>query len=1135
MAEHEPFAALLRRHRAAARLTQEELAERAGLSARAITDLERGVRRFPYRDTVDRLAQALQLDSQRREEFLRARRPRDSDRDLEIEPDLGRDEQPPGVDPRGEERKLVSVLFGELVGASATTRELDPEDVRDLLAPSQAQIRADVERFGGTVEKFIGNQLVAFFGAPVAHEDDPERAVRAALTILDWLLEQGGSLRAKIGVASGEALVTPVARAAPDAPIAVGEVVNVAAGLRLTAPLDSVVVDEPTFRRTKDSIEYRDEEIATATGLSRAATVWQAMRPLAQPGVDGSRHRAPFVGRKRELAVLLERLEWAASEMSPQLVTIVGVPGIGKTRLVGELRQAVAAASQPVVWHQGRSLPYGGGLSFWALGEIVKAEAGILESDPAKQVEHRLRKAVGRIVDDDIEAQRVTSSLGTLIGLSGREALSAEPRREAFSRWRKFLEALAQERTLVLVFEDLHWAEDGLLEFVDELVDRASTVRLLVVATTRPELLDRRPSWAGGKVNALTLSLPPLTQADTAQLMAAILEQSALHPTSDEALLARVGGNPLYAEQFCRIMLEHGPLEKLPETIHGIIAARLDLLADDDKRLLQDAAVVGKVFWAGAVEAIGHVPRQHADELLHGLARRQFVQRGRRSSVAGDVEYTFAHELLREVAYSQIPRAGRADRHRRVAEWIRSFGRSDDHAELLAHHYLTALKYTPNQGGVGVGENVAVLQRTIEALRRAGLHAMRLSANQRAVEHFSSAIGLLEQLSGVEERGRREAELRLELGMALFALQGFSAPEVEQAYGRATELMMATAPTAEQFPLHFGLSLFHGHRGNFDDSMRLVNRMIKLADQGDDALRLQALHARWMNALFGGRIDDAVLAADEGRAMYRAELHHTTSFLYGNHDPGVCALALQALALAFRGDSRGAITQLYDAIELAQTLGHEVTLAQPLTQLPWALQINGDAHGALLEAERALSLEERLAHPQFFGIAHAMRGWALASTGRGEEGVAELERALADELRASTIWAAMVGTILAEIHLREGRPGASRESLDQVRSLTSSMPVYYYEPEVLRVEAEWQRHAGRAAQARMLQLKSIRTARQHGSWALAIRSALALARAPSTNRTADLKLLQDLCHHLPATNDTDYAREASVLLGGSHP
>jgi class 3 adenylate cyclase/tetratricopeptide (TPR) repeat protein len=1117
--QQQTFGVLLRRHRAAARLTQEELAERAGMSARAITDLERGVRRFPYPDTVDRLARALALTVEQRESLLRARRP----------PDARADHAPGSRDrastqpapPREDERKPVTVLVAGLVRASSSTRALDPEDLRALLSRYQARARADLVRFGATVDRVIGDQLVAFFGAPAAHEDDPERAVRAAFAVRDWLVDEGDGVGVQIGIASGEAVVTAAPLAA-EAPIAIGEVVNTAVRLQAATALDCIVVDEHTFRRTQEVIEYRPARRRPASEPGQPVVEWQAMQLLPRPADGGSRHHAPFVGRKRELSALFDGVASAPSQTSPQLVTIVGVPGIGKTRLLAELRQGLAA-DESVIWRQGRSLPYGGGMTFWALGEMVKAEAGVLESDSSELVERKLGAAVRRLVDDEVESHRITTSLGALLGLGAQASTSGGSRREAFAGWRMFLEALAQERTLLLVFEDLHWAEDGLLDFIDELLDRVSGVPLVVVATARPELLDRRPTWGGGKVNALTLSLAPLAESDTEALVTALLERPVLESGATQTLLARIGGNPLYAEQFCRILIEQGRVAELPETIHGIIAARLDLLSEPEKRLLQDAAVVGKVFWIGALEALGGITRRAAEELLPGLARRQFVQRDRRSSIAGDLEYSFVHELLRDVAYSMLPRAARADRHRRAAEWTDALGQSEDHAELLAHHYVASLEYARGQAH-------HLAPRAVAALRRAGLHAMQLSTNQRAVEHFSRSIGLLESVAPSEERDRMEVDLQLHLGIALFALQGFGSPDVERAYQRATELMMASMPTADQFPLQFGLSVFHGHRGNFDDSERMVTRMSNLAVQGDDVLRLQALHARWMNSLFGGRIDDAILAAEDGHAIYHPEVHYPTSFRYGNHDPGVCALALQGLALAFRGDSVRAIVQLQDAIALAQTLGHGVTLAQPLTQLPWAHQINGDYAAALVEAERALELEDKLPHPQFFGIAHAMRGWALASTGHDAAGVAALERALADELRASPIWAAMIGTLLAEVHLRAGRADAARELLNQMQSLSASMPGYYYAPELLRVEAKWFTDVGRPSNARKLLLASIGTAQEYGAWALAVRSALELCSSNSPDGDADLRLLEYLYERLPLDNDTDYSRDARARL-----
>jgi tetratricopeptide (TPR) repeat protein len=892
--------------------------------------------------------------------------------------------------------------------------------------------------------------------------------------------------------------------------------------------MNGVLVGERTFRATRHAIDYREAERFAAKGKSTPIRAWEAISVLAQPGVDPSRHQSPFVGRERELTALRERLAWAASEGLPQLVTILGVPGIGKTRLVSELQQA-ATANRQLRWLQGRSLPYGDGVSLWALGEIVKAEAGILESDPTVKAEQKLREAVDRIVHDPQETDRIALSLGALVALGGKGAATADRRADSFAAWRDFLEALADERPLVLVFEDLHWADDVLLDFIDELIDDSGDLPLLVVATARPELLERRPGWAGGKANALTVSLPPLSESDTRHLVAELLEQRPVPVLAEETLSARIGGNPLYAEQFCRMLLEHGRLEEVPESLQGIIAARLDALDDVEKRLLQDASIVGKVFWAGALEAMGSTSRANADELLLSLARREFVQRARRSSVAGDTEYAFRHELLCDVAYEGIPRAGKAERHRRVAEWIEALGRADDHVELVAHHYLAALDY-----GLAAREDVTeILDPAQHALQGAGLRAMRLSANERAVGYFSRAIDLLDRLPDGDERTRAEAELQLQLGVALLALRGLSAPEVERAYTRATELMMARAPAVEQFSVDFGLAIFHGQAGNFDRSARLVERLTELASQGDDSMKLQALHARWMNSLFSGQVDDAVAEAEEGLGIYRPEAHHATSFRFGNHDPAVCALTLQALAFALRGESVRAVTQMHDAIALGEQLGHAASLAQPLTELPWALQINGDADAALLEAERALTLEDEVAHPTFFGIAHAMRGWAFSRLGREEEGIAELARAFADELPASRVLAAMIGGVLAEVHLQHGQREAARGVLDQTQALTDSMPAYLYEPELMRVEAEWLRLSGREEEARGLLLRAISTAQKHGSRALAIRSALQLARSPSADHAADLRMLRDLWERLPPENDTDYGRETRTFLSES--
>ena len=626
---------------------------------------------------------------------------------------------------RRRERKVVTVLFADLVGFTSRAEELDPEDVEAILRPYHERLRLELERHGGTVEKFIGDAVMAAFGAPIVHEDDPERAVRAALASRDAIVDDG-TLEVRIGVNTGEALVNIDARPEAGEGMVAGDVVNTGARLQAAAPTNGILVGETTFRATERTIEYREHEPVAAKGKAEPVSVWEAVQARSRLEVDVQQPRAPLVGRERELDVLVGALARARSDRATQLVTLVGEPGIGKSRLVYELFQAVESDPELIWWRHGRSLPYGEGVSFWALGQMVKTQAAILETDAADAAEAKLSAAV-REMDD---ADWLCSHLRPLVGL-GTEGQADAQRGEAFGAWRKFLEELAEQRPLVLAFEDLHWADDGLLDFVDYLVDWATDVPILVVASARPELLERRPGWGGGKRNATTISLAPLGGEDTARLIAALIERSVLPAETQTHLLQRAGGNPLYAEEFARMLAERAETDALPETLHGIIAARLDMLAPDEKALLQRAAVVGKTFWLGAVNGL---PGHALEERLHALQRKEFVRRERRSSVEDDTEYSFLHVLIRDVAYGQIPRAVRARRHLEVAAWIENLGRTEDTAEMLAHHYLAALEYDR----ATVADDPAAIERAVRALGEAGARALSLSAYE-ACERFTEA------------------------------------------------------------------------------------------------------------------------------------------------------------------------------------------------------------------------------------------------------------------------------------------------------------------------------------------------------------------------------------------------------------
>src|SRR3954454_19512985 len=553
---------------------------------------------------------------------------------------------------RREERKIVTVLFADLVGFTSRAERLDPEDVRALLAPYWERLRGELERHGGTVEKFIGDADMALFGAPLAHEDDPERAVRAALAIRDWVRDTDDDLQVRIAVNTGEALVLLGARPAEGEGMAAGDVVNTTARLQAAAPVNGVLVGETTYRATRDVVEYAEHEPVVAKGKSEPIPVWEAVQLRSRLGMDVERATLPLVGRTRELGVIVDAFGRARSEREPQLVTLVGVPGIGKSRLVGAFLSHLEGEPDLVWWRQGRALPYGDGVSFWAVAEMVKAQAGIAENDPPDVCAEKLRASVEQLVVDEAERDWVTDHLLPLVGGdhggAGRDSAPA---------WRVFFESLAERRPLVMVFEDMHWADDGLLDFIDHLVDWATGVPILVIATARPELLDRRQAWGGGKLNVATIALTPLSDEEAAQIIHGVLDQAALPAETQQALLERAGGNPLYAEQFARLYTERGSADDLPlpETVQGLIAARLDGLSSEEKRIVQDASVFGKVFWAGALAA--------DDSSLHSLERKGMLRRERRSSVGGETQYAFRHVLVRDVAYSQIPRAARGEKH----------------------------------------------------------------------------------------------------------------------------------------------------------------------------------------------------------------------------------------------------------------------------------------------------------------------------------------------------------------------------------------------------------------------------------------------------------------------------------------
>jgi class 3 adenylate cyclase len=647
--------------------------------------------------------------------------------------------------PPREERRLVSVIFVDMVGFTSRAERLDPEEVQELLRPYHDCVRTEIESFGGVVEKFIGDAVVAMFGAPMAYGDDAERAVRAALTVRDTIAAMDEAdprldLKVRIAVNTGEALVTLNARAALGESMVTGDVVNTAARLQTAAPVGGVLVGEETHRATKDAILYAPAPAAEAKGKEQPVPAWVALGEARKPGertVAG-----PLVGRRHELEVLRGTWERVAAENTPQLVTIIGPAGVGKTRLTVEFGAMVKERGGRIV--RGRALPYRESTAYAALTFQLKQLCGIFETDTVETALDKLDEAVSTLLPS-AEGKDVTRHLGILLGLDPSGTVA--DRESLFFSIRSFIEAVARDQPTMLVFEDLHWGDEALLDLVELLAARLRDLPILVLVLARPELLDARPGWGGGLLSHTALPLRPLDANDATSLAAHRLADAGAADGAQRAadLAAVADGNPLFIEQLAAALAESGdPAASLPTTIRELIAARLDALPPSERAILLDAAVSGRVFWRGAIERMSEDPEALTAALAE-LERRELITRQTVSAFEGQQQYSFNHVLVRDVAYELLPRARRQERHREIALFLEEVsGEFGEAGAATARHWRDA------------GDAARAVDYFVDAAEVAE-HGW---AKERAASLFREALQLVPE--GEADR-RRELTRRLAL------------------------------------------------------------------------------------------------------------------------------------------------------------------------------------------------------------------------------------------------------------------------------------------------------------------------------------------------------------------------------------
>ena len=909
-----------------------------------------------------------------------------------------------------EERKVITALFCDLVGSTALGERLDAEDISHLLHAYQAICRKRIESYAGVVEKFIGDAVVGVFGVPLAHEDDPERAVRAALRITEDVGASDLGIEVRIGVNTGEALVRLDIDPRSGEGFATGDTMNTAARLEAAAPIMGVAVGARTHRASAAAIVFEKLPAISAKGKSEPVEVWRALHSVARVSSE-ERDSTPFVGRDLELSMLTQLFGRACSRPVTEFVTIIAEPGLGKSRLVRELSRHVDALPELVTWREGKCLPYGDGISFWALGEIVKAQAGILETDDQETISSKLE---GVISDSDPEGRGwIQDRLAPLVGL---ETSSTPPGRdEVFAAWRSFLEQIAMAGPTVLVIEDLHWADDAFVAFLTQLAERTAGLPLLVVVTARPEVEERHPTWLGRSRRSTVLSLAPLSDHD----LEALIDQSLHRPAAGfiATVLERAGGSPLYAEQLSAMLREDvlladgGALDEtsIPASVQALIAARIDGLPPDTKRVLMDASVVGRTFWGGAVAALGtHEDLQAA---LAELVRRDFLRPVYPSTMAGDEEFSFWHALVRDVAYSELTRSERARMHAATARWImeragQAFG---EDAEIVVHHLEAALELAPAAPELDTNA-LSVLMAS--ALIAAGEVAMRTEV-PRAIPYLERALEVLPV-----EDDRRSHVLRL-LGLANDAAgnPAVAVSLLEQllAHHRAAGELEAATEVA--------LSLW-GILWAMGEGARGVTLFTEIKEQLGPASspslsRLLAWEA--MNLAVDRDYESGLQRAAEAISMSEVEeIDLPPRALMAR---GMCRIALGDLGgegdmrLAADGwlrerDARGAITAIFN-------LGSTMSAVGPAVALPFY--------------EEAIELGGRFGMDAAVWLGRAGRIQVLATFGRFDEVVEEsepiLEWAAAHQDEFSRC---MVMASLAIVGIERGKSSVDPEELAEL-------------------------------------------------------------------------------------------------------
>ena len=899
---------------------------------------------------------------------------------------------------------MVTVLFADLVGFTPFAEERDAEEVRDTLSRYFELASEVIGRYGGTVEKFIGDAVMAVWGAPTAHEDDAERAVRAGLELVDAVRAIGPSLRARAGILTGEAAVT---LGATNQGMVVGDLVNTAARLQSVALPGTVLAGEATMRTASAAIAFEPAGELTLKGKAAPVPAWRALRIVAQVG---GRNRsdmleAPFVGRDEELRLLKDLFHATGREKRARLVSVIGPAGIGKTRLASEFLKYADGLVDDTYWHEGRSPAQADGITFWALGEMIRRRAGLLEADDEPTTRARVGEMVHRWVGDEKERLWIEPALLALLGLE--TGIAAE---QLFAAWRTFFERIAAHGPVALVFEDFHHADSGMIDFVDHLLEWSKRAPIYVVTLARPELLERRPEWGAGKRSFVAVHLEPLSAPAMRQLLVGLVP--GLPDAAVQEIVVRADGIPLYAVETVRMLLAEGKLElrdgayvptgdltdlAVPESLAALIAARLDGLDPADRALVQHAAVLGQSFSPAALSAISGISESDLEPHLRGLVRLELLtlESDPRSPERG--QYAFVQALIREVAYRRLAKRDRTTRHLAAARFFETLG-GDELVGVLAGHYLAA---HANSAAGPEADALAVQARI--TLRAAADRATVLGSHAQAIGHLEQALGVTtdptERAELLEQAGSAARAAGMHDASRSFLEQAI---ELHQSTGDRTATCRATAELGRVM-----LNAFDTEAALAFIASATEKYAYLMEEPEGVALWAQLARAQFLFA----RSAEAVVTADA--TLARAERLDLVPVLAD-------LLVTKGSALISVGRSREGLGTIETGRRLAESAGLTFTILR--ATLNAGLASDDDPRASLAAARRGLDLTVRLGLPGFLNHFREAVGDGSIWTGDWDAGVEALREGLDAAPKGDRIH---LGATLAEYAILRGEAGAT--------------------------------------------------------------------------------------------------------------